>query len=316
MDSERLGAAGAVGTGPADPMATDWCRLAWTAWEPLEADAVRRAAPRLPGVYRVRRFGERRWLTYLGQTGRTLRERLLALAVGANADTCPFNDPHTAAPHLWLLRRLEGAALEFSCAPVAGDRAFLRGTEDMLLWRHRLELGAPTEANHGRFYPGYARPTNRWVVRRSGGRFPGRTADPLPNGHGQPRFDLTEPALHGEGGVLDAPWWERLPLTHAGRLPALPAVYCVHDRGADEPAYIGETASLAARAATHAAARWPLREPWLAYRLLPAGTPKHVLRELEGDLLGWHFWRTRRVSPLQYRAGHGDSEAAGGDAAG
>ena len=36
-------------------------------------------------------------------TGRTLRERLLALAAGVNAEQCPFNDPHTAAPHLWLL---------------------------------------------------------------------------------------------------------------------------------------------------------------------------------------------------------------------
>jgi hypothetical protein len=45
----------------------------------------------------------------------------------------------------------------------------LRGTEDMLLWRHRIEAGFSTEANYGRFYPGYARPTNRWIVRKGVG---------------------------------------------------------------------------------------------------------------------------------------------------
>jgi hypothetical protein len=51
--------------------------------------------------------------------------------------------------------------LTFSCAPVPGDVQILRGTEDMLLWRHWIETGLATEANYGRFYPGYARPTNR-----------------------------------------------------------------------------------------------------------------------------------------------------------
>jgi hypothetical protein len=90
----------------------------------------------------------------VGQTGRALRERLLSLAAGANAEECPFNDPHTAAPHLWLLRRLDGAQLECSCAPVAGDVQILRGTGDMLLWRHRLETGLSAEADYGRFDPG------------------------------------------------------------------------------------------------------------------------------------------------------------------
>ena len=110
---------------------------------PLNADLVRTAAPLSPGIYRIRVS-----LTYIGQTGRTLRERLLALANGTHSEQCPFNDPHTAAPHLWLLSRLDGAQLEFSCTPVAGDRSALRGTEDMLLWRHRVENKCSTEANY------------------------------------------------------------------------------------------------------------------------------------------------------------------------
>jgi hypothetical protein len=62
------------------PVASDWCKLGWTEWQPLNADLVRAAAPLSPGIYRIRRTGVTERLTYIGQTGRTLRERLLALA--------------------------------------------------------------------------------------------------------------------------------------------------------------------------------------------------------------------------------------------
>ena len=143
-------------------MDADWCGLPWTPWVTLKREAIRQVALTLPGVYRIgREENELVQLAYIGQTGRGLRKRLRALAAGANAESCPFNDPHTAAPHLWLLRHHGGAQLEFSCAPVRGEVQALRGTEDMLLWRHRIETGLSTEANYGRFYPGYARPTNR-----------------------------------------------------------------------------------------------------------------------------------------------------------
>jgi hypothetical protein len=83
-------------------MNLNWCGLAWTPWAALERQAIRQIAPRkVAGVYRVRHQGDGPTrLTYIGQTGRGLRERLLSLAAGANAEDCPFNDPHTAAPHL------------------------------------------------------------------------------------------------------------------------------------------------------------------------------------------------------------------------
>ncbi len=84
----------------------------------------------------------------------------------------------------------------------------LRGTEDMLLWGHRIETGLSTEANYGRFYPSYARPTNRWIRKARGaeGRTPGRIAQPLPIGVAPPDFALVTPPLQGHGGVLQAPW--------------------------------------------------------------------------------------------------------------
>jgi hypothetical protein len=118
----------------------------------------------------------------------------------------------------------------------------LRGTEDMLLWRHRVETGLSAEANYGRFYPGYARSTNRWIVRggRAGTRSPGRRAAPLPEDEPRREVDLSHPVLQGEGGPLHALWWTRASLQGARDLPAGPAVYCIHDGGAKEAAYIGE----------------------------------------------------------------------------
>jgi hypothetical protein len=295
-------------------MGTDWCGLAWTPWTVLERDAIRQIAPRLPGVYRIRRdVNDPARLTYIGQTGRDLRERLLGLAAGANAEVCPFNDPHTAAPHLWLLRHHNGAKLAFSCAPVRGDVQTLCGTEDMLLWRHRIETGQSTDANYGRFYPGYTRPTNRWLDQKGSGadnRPPGRKAQPLPEGSIAPDFGIVTPALQGDDGVLQARWWLRSALADGSSLPNGPGIYCIYDRGLDEPVYIGETSKLLARTATHAARSWPLREPWIAVLPLAAGTPKFVLHELESDLLGWHFWHTGCVPVFQYRKSRGLDETA------
>jgi hypothetical protein len=143
------------------------------------ADQEHRPRPHQPAS--DTRAGRPNRFVYVGTTGRRLLERLLALAGGVNADECPFNDPHTAAPHLLLLRRLDGTRLECSCATIAGDMQVLRGTEDMLLWRHRIETGLSTEANYGRFYPGYARPMNRWIARGrwSDSHTPDRRAVPL-----------------------------------------------------------------------------------------------------------------------------------------
>lgn len=296
-------------------MKTNWCNLVWIPWMPLVREAIRHTAPVLPGVYRIRSEGSNpKRLVYIGQTGRTLRERLLALASGVNAEECPFNDPHTAAPHLWLLRQLNGARLECSCASVAGDVQALRGTEDMLLWRHRVETGLPVEANYGRFYPGYTRPTNRWIVRggRSGTRIPGRTAARLPEDSTVTDFSISHPALRGQAGLLQAPWWEQVPLTLARSLPAGPAVYCIYGHDADEPVYIGETSGLRARAVTHSATQWPVQEPWLAYLPMPDRTPKFVLRELESDLLGWHFWKASRAPAAQYKVPADTADLDGG----
>jgi len=118
-----------------------------------------------------------------------------------------------------------------SCAPVPGKVQVLRGTEDMLLWRHRIKTGLSTEANSGRFYPGCARSTNRWIVRkgaRAGGRTPGRIAQPLPAGVAPPDFGLVTPPVQGDRGVLQAPWWQRESLADGPSIPSSAGVYRIY----------------------------------------------------------------------------------------
>jgi hypothetical protein len=102
--------------------------------------------------------------------------------------------------------------------------------------------------------------------------------------------------------VLSAPWWERTALSDAGKLRSGPAVYCIFDGAKSEPApvYIGETARLSARATSHLAARWPMRDPWIAYRAFP-GAPKHVLHKLESDVLASAFRQYRAEASLGRR---------------
>jgi hypothetical protein len=174
----------------------------------------------------------------------------------------------------------------------------------MLLWRHRVGKKCSTEANYGRCFPGCLVGLARGTVgvKRGGNNASRRRAARLPEGPEPPSFDTTEAALQGDGPMLSAPWCERAVLSSAGMLPSGP------------PSTASLTAcrasltrlcrrDLATRAASHLAARWPMGDSWIAYRAFP-GAAKHVLHELESDVLGWHFWRTRAAPSCQYRAEH------------
>jgi len=272
--------------------AAGWAGLDWTPWLSLDRQSVARHALLEQGVYRIRAAGAAA-LVYIGQTGRTLRSRLHALRRNVERDAPPFNDPHTAAPHLWLLRRHGGVDFEFSCAAITGSSITLRGTEDMLLWLHRVVLNRSTVANYGRFFPGWARPSNRSE---------GRALARLTDGPILESYERTAPVLAGTGPILAASGWDRFRLSEARiSAPAGAGVYCLYDEGSTEPMYIGQAASLAKRLRSHRSVPWPGGTPWVAIRTAPERTPQYMLHEWESDLLGWHFHETRRAPRFQYR---------------
>ena len=81
----------------------------WSDWRPFAPDREAFADfPRTPGPYRVRPIGQQDRLAYIGQTGRSLRERVRTLCLRTLDSDMPFNDPHTAAPNLWAWSQTEG----------------------------------------------------------------------------------------------------------------------------------------------------------------------------------------------------------------
>jgi hypothetical protein len=90
---------------------------------------------------------------------------------------------------------------------------------------------------------------------------PGHRAVPITEAGAVVDFAISHPPLQGDAGPLQAHWWQR---ADAGSLPVRPAIYAVHERGAEAATFICETSALRARAVVHAPARWPVREPRLA----------------------------------------------------
>ncbi|MCK9631075.1 MAG: hypothetical protein M0R30_05475 [Methanoregula sp.] len=83
----------------------NWCNLPWTEWVPFNATKqVFTKIPQEPGIYRIRPVGKE-CLVYIGETKRSLRERLHNLIIElAKAEGMPWSDPHTEAPALWAWR--------------------------------------------------------------------------------------------------------------------------------------------------------------------------------------------------------------------
>ena len=93
-------------TSQATLMDKDWCALTWGPWVPLERQAIMR-------------IGAQLCLASTGSGAKVVLETASSIS-GKQAgrygsacsrspptltpSSCPFNDPHTAAPHLWLLR--------------------------------------------------------------------------------------------------------------------------------------------------------------------------------------------------------------------
>ncbi|RYD02493.1 hypothetical protein N752_24500 [Desulforamulus aquiferis] len=85
-----------------DFLTNNWGGLQWTTWVRFGDKESYMIIPKTPGLYRVKPIG-RNQLAYIGQTGRSLYERLInQLIRNTLQEIMPFNDPHTAAPSFGL----------------------------------------------------------------------------------------------------------------------------------------------------------------------------------------------------------------------
>ena len=272
----------------ADFEANDWLGLPWQPWLSLNpADGDLREITRQPGLYRVR-HRQREGLTYIGQTGRNLRERLRALA-GCYDEQMPYTDPHVAAPCLWAVRDKFGPAFEVSVVTPDGvaDKQTRYAIEEALIAVYRRETGSNTTANFGRIIKGYKRSEKRSTGERGG---------PLTEGQQESNTEPgIEPLPWTNADSLTAPDWMGLewstptPLADADQtIPQTAGLYRIWDPTEPEPLeYIGQSATLRRRLYRHRRQR---REELLfSYVSTPAADAKHKREQLETDLIGAHW---------------------------
>lgn len=149
------------------------------------------AARHFPQPHNPSRAGGVPGPDYVGQTGRSLRERLGALS-RCHSDTMPYRDPHTAAPALWALRHSTGCEFEASAMTTTGDPLLRLGHEALEIGLHRQTHGESPTVQFGRVPVWYraSSPNNARLV-AAGNRFRGGPYSPV--GTAAPRQQLPAP---------------------------------------------------------------------------------------------------------------------------
>jgi len=276
---------------------SDWCNLTWSPWVPFSAaKAEYRAIPKEPGLYRIRPAGKD-FLMYIGETRRTLHERLNELRQTLKrTDLMPWNDPHTAAPSLWAWQNAEEYEYECSATPLDASQNVRRGMESYLLYRYRQEYGESTLCNFGRFHKRYRKSTNRKDDKR-GGKLEEIHSD---NPAGGPSIaPLLVAGSHGGVGWMGLAWSERKPLDmeNVRSVPPEAGLYFLTDVESQEITYIGQSNNCQNRLLDHSRKSWDEKGPHFSYYLMQKPVPLHNLKELENDLIG-NYFEVFRTAPV------------------
>lgn len=284
-----------------DFFASNWSNLTWTPWVPFNADKKEfRVIPKEPGLYRIRPAGKD-FLMYIGETRRTLHQRLNELRhTLRRGDLMPWNDPHTAAPSLWAWRDAEGFSYECSATPLDASQAVRRGTESFLLYRYRQEYGESTLCNFGRFHKRYRKSTNRKENLR-GGKLEDSHKDNPAGGPSIPPLKII--GNPGDPDWMELTWTERKPLNtgNIGSLSSDPGLYLLSDAGSGEIHYIGQSKNCSKRLQDHSRKQWDEKSLQFSCYLDSGLTLAHNLKELENDLIGNYFEVYRKAPEYQFR---------------
>lgn len=272
----------------------DWCDLIWTKWIKFKSRSQeRKIIPSAQGVYRVRPFNKN-FLVYIGQT-RNLKNRTSMLASNSYKQNMPWNDPHTAAPNLWVWRQEQGWDYEVSVAATpALTQQNRERLECLLLWKYRLERGESTLCNHGRFHPDYIKSSDRSKGIR------GRKLDssePRNLAGGPSRPPLRPLNTHMSSDWMGLSWTEFKKLKTASLLPANPGVYKLVDLANQELLYVGETDNLRSRLNQH---KSKFLEAAFSYANLSPDMLHYERLEIENDLIGYHYYMKDKSPICQF----------------
>ena len=278
-------------------LASNWLDLKWTPWISFsspKSDWL--LLPNQPGLYRVKPENSN-IIAYIGETGRGLRDRINSLRRGTLSEVMPFNDPHTAAPNLWVWRQEEHWNYECSASPFTKSRVDRKAMECLLLWKYRLEKGESTLCNHGRFHKNY---------RKSSDRSKNKRGYHLPNSEINPSSGPSSKPLKLQGKPLDLDWmgiqWSReIPLMaeSLGQLPNKPAVYKIVDSKNKSLVYVGETKGLKNRFTQHYRT-YKDSDLSFSFSILDESTKDYQLHEMENDLIGAYYSQTQSIPINQF----------------
>jgi hypothetical protein len=278
----------------------NWCSLPWTPWVPFTATKEQfREIPREPGLYRIRPTGKD-FLMYIGETRRTLHQRLNELRHSLRrGELMPWNDPITEAPSLWAWQDAEGFAYECSAAPLEALPAERRGMESFLLYRYRQEYGASTLCNFGRFHPRYRKSTIRKENKRGGKLEENHLDNPAGGPSVKPLPVLGTP---GDRYWMELAWIGRLPLDGEtiGTVPPGAGLYLLFDRDTRDLVYIGQSADCAQRLRSHAIKLLDEKDMLVSYYIEKKPLLLHNLKEQENDLIGNYFEMYRKAPKYQF----------------
>ena len=151
---------------------TGLVELAWSDWRPLAGAGRDRRLPKSPGLYRIRCIDTQQ-LLYIGQTGRSLRQRLGSLS-GVYGAEIPYNDPHTVGPALWALRQDDQCDFEASVSELDGDTRSRLEHECVEISMHRVRYGHSPAFNFGHMPSGWVKSSgNNARLVAAGKRFHG-----------------------------------------------------------------------------------------------------------------------------------------------
>lgn len=273
-----------------------WSGISWSDWVPLNPDvnAIGNFAPE-PGFYRVRHENQD-GLEYIGQTGRSIRGRVRALARGTFADEMPYRDPHTAAPCLWAVRQEYGPSFEISVStpPIAEEPQPRKGFEEYLIASYRKEARESPTANFGRMIPGYEISSYREDGFTGGPVSPEEEDAHTAEGIGPLNWDHADDPLDSNWMGID---WstpstlESIPM----EIPESTGVYRIWNPETPLPLeYIGESKNLRQRLLKHRRNRDEQLK--YSYAHLHDHNASHKRAEAETDLLGAH-WQATNQSP-------------------